>query len=245
MPAPAASAASRDVRGLRIGVPRAFVTGVDAAVAQAFDDALAAWRDLGATIVDVDLPHSSLAIPVYYLIATAEASSNLARYDGVRYGARTALGPTDSLRTMYERTRDEGFGAEVKRRIMLGTYVLSAGYYDAYYLKAQQVRAKLRDAYAGVLAEVDVIATPTAPTAAFPLGDKVADPLQMYLADIFTVSANLVGVPAISLPCGFSPEGLPIGCQLTGRMWAEDTLVRAGAALQSTTDWHLQAPRLS
>jgi aspartyl-tRNA(Asn)/glutamyl-tRNA(Gln) amidotransferase subunit A len=242
VPPPAATVASHDIRDLRIGVPRAFVEGVDSAVARAFDEALAAWRAMGATVVDVDLPHSSLAIPVYYLIATAEASSNLARYDGVRYGVRTPLGATDSLRTMYERTRDEGFGPEVKRRIMLGTYVLSAGYYDAYYLKAQQVRAKLRDAYAGVLQSVDVIATPTTPTPAFGLGEKVADPLQMYLADIFTVSANLVGVPAISLPCGFSPDGLPIGCQLTGRMWAEDTLVRAGAALQSSTDWHLRTP---
>ncbi len=243
--APPSTPAETGVRGLRIGVPRAFIAGVDAAVSTAFDGALAAWRELGATIVDVDLPHGSLAIPVYYLIATAEASSNLARYDGVRYGFRAGAAAPESLRGMYERTRDEGFGPEVKRRIMLGTYVLSAGYYDAYYLKAQQVRAKLRDAYAGVLAQVDVIATPTTPTAAFPLGEKASDPLQMYLADIFTVSANLVGVPAISLPCGFSPDGLPIGCQLTGRMWEEATLVRAGAAYQSATDWHLQAPSLA
>ncbi|MEZ5417630.1 MAG: Asp-tRNA(Asn)/Glu-tRNA(Gln) amidotransferase subunit GatA [Vicinamibacterales bacterium] len=245
-PRPAPDAPSEpSARGLRIGVPRAVIEGVDGAVSRAFDAALAVWRALGAEIVDVDLPHSALAIPVYYLIATAEASSNLARYDGVRYGLRAAIGPQDSLRTMYERTRDEGFGAEVKRRIMLGTYVLSAGYYDAYYLKAQQVRATLRDAYARVLAGVDAIATPTTPTPAFPLGEKVADPLQMYLADVFTVSANLVGVPAISLPCGFSDDGLPIGCQLTGRMWAEDALIGLAAAYQGATDWHLAAPSLA
>ena len=245
-PVPASTVADAPtVKGLRIGVPRAFIEGVDTAVERAFDEALDTWRRLGATIVDVHLPASSLAIPVYYLIATAEASSNLARYDGVRYGARAALSPDDTLRTMYERTRDDGFGAEVKRRIMLGTYVLSAGYYDAYYLKAQQVRATLRDAYTAVLADVDVIATPTTPTPAFPLGEKVADPLQMYLADIFTVSANLVGVPAVSVPCGFAPDGLPIGCQLTGRMWAEDTLVNACAAYQAATDWHLAAPALA
>jgi aspartyl-tRNA(Asn)/glutamyl-tRNA(Gln) amidotransferase subunit A len=231
--------------GVRIGVPRAFLDGIDAAVATAFDDALDAWRGLGAVVVDVELPDASLAIPVYYLIATAEASSNLARYDGVRYGFRAPLTSQDALRTMYERTRDEGFGPEVKRRIMLGTYVLSAGYYDAYYLKAQQVRAKLRDAYAGVLAGVDVIATPTTPTPAFRLGEKVDDPLQMYLADIFTVSANLVGVPAISVPCGFAPDGLPVGIQLTGRMWDEARLVDLAAAYQAVTEWHLRAPALA
>ena len=231
-----------DALGLRIGVPRAFIAGVDAGVAQAFEQTLAVWRDRGATVVDIALPNASLAIPVYYLIATAEASSNLARYDGARYGYRTPLTATDSLRDMYERTRDEGFGAEVKRRIMLGTYVLSAGYYDAYYVKAQQVRAKVRDDYAAAFATVDVVATPTTPTPAFKLGEKTADPLQMYLADIFTVSANLAGVPAMSLPCGLSPAGLPIGCQLTAAMWDEASLIRAGAAFQQATDWHLRTP---
>jgi aspartyl-tRNA(Asn)/glutamyl-tRNA(Gln) amidotransferase subunit A len=231
--------------GARIGVPRAFLEGVNDSVARAFDTALDTWRERGAVIVDVALPDASLAIPVYYLIATAEASSNLARYDGVRYGFRAPISAQDSLRAMYERTRAEGFGPEVKRRIMLGTYVLSAGYYDAYYLKAQQVRAKLRDAYARVLADVDVIATPTTPTPAFRLGDKVDDPLQMYLADIFTVSANLVGVPAISLPCGFAPDGLPIGIQLTGRMWEEARLVDLASAYQAATDWHWRAPALA
>jgi aspartyl-tRNA(Asn)/glutamyl-tRNA(Gln) amidotransferase subunit A len=237
--------APRDMQGLRIGVPRPFIEGVDAAVASAFAAALDAWGALGATIVDITLPNVSLAIPVYYLIATAEASSNLARYDGVRYGYRATLSAQDTLRTMYERSRDEGFGAEVKRRIMLGTYVLSAGYYDAYYLKAQQVRATLRDDYAAALETVDLIATPTTPTPAFRLGEKVADPLQMYLADIFTVSANLVGLPAISLPCGMSPEGLPIGCQLTARMWDEVALVRAGVAYQAASNWHLMTPALA
>jgi aspartyl-tRNA(Asn)/glutamyl-tRNA(Gln) amidotransferase subunit A len=232
-----------DVRGLRIGVPRRFIeSGVDPAVSQAFAAALSTWRDAGAAIVDVELPHAALAIPVYYLIATAEASSNLARYDGVRYGHRAALGPTDGLREMYERTRDEGFGAEVKRRIMLGTFVLSAGYHDAYYVKAQLVRAKVRDDYTRAFESVDAVATPTTPTPAFRLGEKTADPLQMYLADIFTVSANLAGLPAISLPCGFSPDGLPIGCQLTARRWDEATLFRAGATLQAATDWHVRVP---
>ena len=237
------AALTRGVAGLRIGVPRGFVsTGVDAAVLQAFEAALAAWRDAGATIVDVELPNAPLAIPVYYLIATAEASSNLARYDGVRYGYRTRLTPADGLREMYERTRDEGFGAEVKRRIMLGTFVLSAGYHDAYYVKAQLVRAKVRDDYTRAFETVDVVATPTTPTPAFRLGEKTADPLQMYLADIFTVSANLAGLPAISLPCGADADGLPIGCQLTARRWEEDTLLAAGAALEARTDWHTRRP---
>ena len=232
------------VEGLRIGVPRAFVSdGVDDAVRAAFDGALAALRDAGATLVDVDLPHARHAIPVYYLICTAEASSNLARYDGVKYGYRARTGKADDLRTMYSRTRDEGFGAEVKRRIMLGTYVLSAGYYDAFYLKAQQVRTLLRRDYEQAFARVDVVAMPTSPTPPFELGEKTSDPLQMYLADIFTVSANLAGLPAISVPCGFT-GGLPIGLQLIGRMFDEPTLVRAAAAYERLTDWHTRAPAL-
>jgi aspartyl-tRNA(Asn)/glutamyl-tRNA(Gln) amidotransferase subunit A len=237
------AALGRGVGGLRIGVPRRFLaTGVDGAVMAAFEQALAAWREAGATIIDVELPNAPLAIPVYYLIATAEASSNLARYDGVRYGYRARLEPTDGLREMYERTRDEGFGAEVKRRIMLGTFVLSAGYHDAYYVKAQLVRAKVRDDYTRAFADADLVATPTTPTPAFRLGEKTDDPLQMYLADIFTVSANLAGLPAMSLPCGFAPDGLPIGCQLTARRWDEATLFAAGAALQARTDWHARTP---
>ena len=232
-----------DVRGLRIGVPRAFVSeGVATAVLQAFTASLDVLSARGATIVDVDLPHARHAIPVYYLIATAEASSNLARYDGARYGYRTTLEPGDTLRTMYERTRDEGFGPEVKRRIMLGTYVLSAGYYDAYYLKAQQVRTLVRQDYERAFAAVDLIAMPTTPTPAFRLGEKADDPLQMYLADIFTVSANLAGLPALSVPCGFSEDRLPIGLQLTGRMLDEATLLRAGDAYQRDTHWHTATP---
>ena len=199
-----------DVKGVRIGVPRAFLgEGVDRRRPRRRSSRrCATLAARGATLVDIELPHAAYGIPVYYLICTAEASSNLARYDGVRYGYRTqARERTTALLQMYERTRDEGFGPEVKRRIMLGTYVLSAGYYDAYYLKAQQVRTLLRQDYERAFERVDVVATPTTPTPAFKLGEKTSDPVQMYLNDIFTVSANLTGLPAISVPCGFSPDG--------------------------------------
>ena len=244
-------ALSGDVRGLRIGVPRAFLgDGVDQPTLEAFAAALQVLTARGATIVDIELPHASDGIPVYYLIATAEASSNLARYDGVRYGHRAKLAKDDTLKHMYQRTRDEGFGPEVKRRIMLGTYVLSAGYYDAYYLKAQQVRTLLRQDYDRAFERVDLVATPTSPTPAFRLGEKTSDPVQMYLNDIFTVSANLTGLPSISVPCGFSPapaaarEGgrLPIGIQLTGRAFDEATLLRAADAYQRDTSFHAEAP---
>ncbi len=226
-----------DLRSLRIGVPRALLaSGVDAEVVQGLDDALAVLVARGATVVDVELPHARFAIPVYYLVATAEASSNLARFDGVRYGHRTRDART--LKSMYLRTRDEGFGAEVKRRIMLGTYVLSAGYYDAFYLKAQQVRTLIRRDYERAFDGCDVVALPTTPTPAFRLGEKVDDPLQMYLEDIFTVSANLSGLPAISVPCGFSSSGLPLGLQLTGRPFDEATLLRAADGYERDTDWH-------
>ena len=239
----AVSALTGDVKGLRVGVPRAFLgEGVDEAVSSAFAAALAVLEARGAVLVDIELPHAGYGIPVYYLIATAEASSNLARYDGVRYGHRAALTPDDGLREMYERTRDDGFGAEVKRRIMLGTYVLSAGYYDAYYLKAQQVRTLLRRDHELAFERADVIATPTTPTPAFKLGEKTSDPIQMYLNDIFTVSANLTGLPAISVPCGFSRDPLPIGLQLTGRMFDEATLLRAADAYQRDTAFHTRAP---
>ena len=232
-----------EVKGLRIGVPKAFLgEGVDAPVLAAFDEAMKTLAARGATLVDIELPHAGYGIPVYYLIATAEASSNLARYDGVRYGHRTTIEKDDTLLTMYERSRDEGFGAEVKRRIMLGTYVLSAGYYDAYYLKAQQVRTLLRRDFEQVFASVDVVATPTTPTPAFKLGQKTSDPIQMYLNDIFTVSANLTGLPAISVPCGFSADRLPIGFQLTGRMFDEATLLRAADVYQHDTAFHTEAP---
>jgi aspartyl-tRNA(Asn)/glutamyl-tRNA(Gln) amidotransferase subunit A len=242
-----------DVRGLRIGVPRHVMEdGVVDDVRAAFDEAISALTARGALIESVALPHARYAIPIYYLIATAEASSNLARYDGVRYGHRARVeeslrgsdGPAAGrlLQTMYDRTRDEGFGAEVKRRIMLGTYVLSAGYYDAYYLKAQQARTLLRRDYEQAFAHLDLVAMPTTPTPAFRLGEKTADPLQMYLADVFTVSANLAGLPAISVPCGFSRGGLPIGLQLMGPMFREETLLKAADALQRDTTWHVREP---
>jgi aspartyl-tRNA(Asn)/glutamyl-tRNA(Gln) amidotransferase subunit A len=237
-----AAALTGDIRGLRIGIPHAFVTdGVDEGVRRAVDEALDQLKREGASLVDVDLPHARYAIPVYYLVATAEASSNLARYDGVRYGHRSAARETQGLKAMYNQTRDEGFGPEVKRRIMLGTYVLSAGYYDAFYLKAQQVRTLLRQDYEAAFGKVDVVAMPTSPTPPFRLGEKTDDPLQMYLADVFTVSANLAGLPAISIPCGFS-ERLPIGLQLTGRLFDESTLLRVADAYQRVTGWHTQAP---
>jgi aspartyl-tRNA(Asn)/glutamyl-tRNA(Gln) amidotransferase subunit A len=244
------AALNGDANGLRIGIPRAFLgDGVDAPTLAAYEEALAALAARGATLVDIELPHAGYGIPVYYLICTAEASSNLARYDGVRYGHRAKLEKDDGLLQMYERTRDEGFGAEVKRRIMLGTYVLSAGYYDAYYLKAQQVRTLLRQDYDRAFERVDLIATPTTPTPAFRLGEKTSDPVQMYLNDIFTVSANLTGLPAISIPCGFSPdsgpesaERLPIGLQLTGRAFDEATILRVADAYQRDTSFHLAEP---
>jgi aspartyl-tRNA(Asn)/glutamyl-tRNA(Gln) amidotransferase subunit A len=231
------------VNGVRIGVPRRLLTeGVDASVARAFEEALSVLGARGATVTDVELPHAAHAIPVYYLIATAEASSNLARYDGVRVGYRATPGRNESLRRMYERTREEGFGAEVKRRIMLGTSVLSAGYYEAYYRKAQQVRTLIRQDYERAFALVDLVALPTTPTPAFRLGEKLDDPLQMYLADVFTVGANLAGLPALSVPCGFSAERLPIGLQLVGRMWDEATLLGVGDAYQRVTEWHRAVP---
>ena len=237
------SSLSGDVTGLRIGVPRAFLgEGIDDTVSSAFHASLQVLQSRGAVLVDIELPHAGYGIPVYYLIATAEASSNLARYDGVRYGHRATLAATDGVREMYERTRDEGFGAEVKRRIMLGTYVLSAGYYDAYYLKAQQVRTLLRRDHDQAFERADVIATPTTPTPAFKLGEKTSDPIQMYLNDIFTVSANLTGLPAISVPCGFAHDSLPIGLQLTGRMFDEATLLRAADAYQRDTAFHTRTP---
>ena len=231
------------LKGVRIGVPRGLLgEGVEAGVLEAFDQALAALVERGAALVDIELSHSRHAIPVYYLIATAEASSNLARYDGVRYGSRVAA---DGLVPMYERTRGAGFGAEVKRRIMLGTYVLSAGYYDAYYLKAQQVRTLIKDDYERALERVDVVAMPTSPTGAFPLGERTADPVQMYLADVFTVGANLAGLPAITVPCGFTVDGLPVGLQLTGRRMDEAAVLRAAAAYERVTPWTQERPALA
>jgi len=237
------AALTGEARGLRIGVPsRLLDTGVDADILRAVRTAIDTLRARGATVVDIELPHAKYAIPVYYLVATAEASSNLARYDGVRYGLRDAQ---NELGAMYSRTRERGFGAEVKRRIMLGTYVLSAGYYDAYYLKAQQVRTLILRDYAQAFERVDVVAMPTSPIPPFRLGERVADPLQMYLADIFTVSANLAGLPAVSVPCGFTADRLPIGLQLTGRAFDETTILRTADAYERDSEWWKQAPPIA
>lgn len=213
-----------DVAGKTIGIPRAlFGDGLDDEVREMTLAAVTNFEALGAKTVDVDLPYANYGIAVYYIIATAEASSNLARFDGVRYGFRAEDAP--ELRQMYFKTREEGFGAEVKRRIMLGTYVLSSGYYDAYYAKAQKVRALVKRDYVSAFKSCDAILTPTAPSVAFKIGEKSDDPISMYLSDIYTVSANLAGVPAISVPCGLSREGLPVGLQLVGNFWSEGTLL--------------------
>jgi aspartyl-tRNA(Asn)/glutamyl-tRNA(Gln) amidotransferase subunit A len=230
-----------NVRGLRLGVPRRMLEqGVDEAVRGCFFGALELFRGRGAELVDIELPHAKFAISTYYVVATAEASSNLARYDGVRYGFR-AEGARD-LREMYGKTRSRGFGPEVKRRIMLGTYVLSAGYYDAYYLKAQQVRTLIRQDYDEAFRKVDAVVMPTSPTPAFKIGERVEDPLALYLVDIFTVSANLAGLPALSVPCGLTPTRLPIGLQLTGRPFDEATLLRMGDSYERDTNWWKECP---
>ena len=229
------------VEGLRIGLPReCFVEeGVDAAILERVRAAVEELAAVGAKLVDVSLPHSSYGIAAYYLIATAEASSNLARYDGVRYGRRAE--PVRDIDDLYRRSRSEGFGAEVKRRIMLGTYVLSAGYYDAYYRKAQQVRTLLRADFESAFERCDMLAMPTSPEVAFPLGDKQGDPVTMYRSDVYTVAANLVGVPGVSIPCG-EVYGLPVGLQLVGRALDEATVLRVADAFQRVTDHHLRRP---
>ncbi len=220
-----------DISGMRIGFPRSlFGEGLDGEVRTAVENAINTYRELGAEIVDVDLPRAKYCISVYYIIATAEASSNLARYDGVRYGFRAE--DTPELRQMYRKTRDEGFGPEVKRRIMLGTYVLSAGYYDAYYRRAQQVRALLKEDFRKAFESCDAIITPTSPTPAFLLGEKVDDPLAMYLNDVYTVTANLAGVPGLNVPCGLSSGRLPIGFQLLGPYWSEPALLKLAEAYE-------------
>ena len=218
-------------RGLRIGVPREwFQGGTEAGVERRIREALAAYERMGATLVDVDLPHARYGVAAYYLVAPAEASSNLARYDGVRFGLRA---PAKALREMYGETRDAGFGAEPKRRIMLGTYALSAGYYDAYYLRAQKVRTLVRRDFDRAFERCDVVAGPVSPTVAFPLGEKVDDPLQMYLADVYTITCNLAALPGLSVPAGLHPENrLPVGLQLVGRPFDEATLLRAARALE-------------
>jgi aspartyl-tRNA(Asn)/glutamyl-tRNA(Gln) amidotransferase subunit A len=221
-----------DIAGKKIGVPRAlFGEGLDADVRKSVEQSIENYKKLGAEIVDVELPHAKYGIAVYYIIATAEASSNLARFDGVRYGFRAD--GSHNLRENYFKSREEGFGAEVKRRIMLGTYVLSSGYYDAYYSKAQKVRNLIRQDYINAFANCDAILTPTSPSTAFKIGDKSDDPLAMYLNDIYTVSANLAAVPAISVPCGLSDDGLPIGFQLVGKHWSENTLLNMASVYET------------
>ena len=231
----------RDLKTLRVGVPVEFFTeGLDSEVEQAVRAAIEELRHLGAEVKEVRLPRTDAAVAVYYVIATAEASSNLARFDGVKFGFRAK--ETKDLLELYIKTRQEGFGPEVKRRIMLGTYVLSAGYYDAYYGKAQAVRTLVCQDFDATFKEVDLIVTPTTPTAAFKLGEKSEDPLQMYLSDVFTISVNLAGLPAISLPCGFSKAGMPIGLQLIGRAFEEETMLRAAHAYEQSAQWHQKKP---
>ena len=238
------AALGNDLRGLRLGVAKEFmVGGLDPEVRDSVDAAIRQLQSLGATVEEVSLPHSEHAVATYYIIATAEASANLARFDGVRYGARVAgSDPTE----MYERTRGAGFGAEVKRRIILGTYVLSSGYYDAYYLRAQKVRTLIRNDFLKAFEKVDAIVSPTTPTAAFRLGEKTQDPLQMYLSDIFTISCNLAGISGLSMPCGFtkSPK-LPIGLQLLGKPLGEPTLFHIAHAYEQATGWHLERAPLA
>ena len=230
----------RSLKGLKIGVPAEYLSGApEQPVADAVNAALALLEQAGASLIDISLPNTPLAIPVYYVIAPAECSSNLSRFDGVRFGHRCAA-PRD-INDLFRRSRGEGFGAEVKRRIMIGAYVLSAGYYDAYYLKAQQTRRLLRDEFARALERVDVIATPTAPSVAFPLGERLADPVSMYLSDIYTASVNLAGLPAVSVPAGFS-DGLPVGLQIIGNYFREAQVLNVAHQYQQATDWHQRAP---
>ena len=231
-----------DVKGLRIGVPKEyFGEGIEPGVRRAVEEALRWYEGQGAKRIDVELPNSPLGVAVYYVIAPAEASSNLSRFDGVRYGHR-ATGYSD-LMDMYCRTRAEGFGTEVKQRILVGTYVLSHGYYDAYYLQAQKVRRLIARDFADAFKRCDVILGPTSPTTAFAIGSKASDPVQMYMNDIFTVSAPLAGVPALSIPCGFDEKGLPVGLQLTGPHFSEARLIGAAHRYQQATDWHLKVPK--
>jgi aspartyl-tRNA(Asn)/glutamyl-tRNA(Gln) amidotransferase subunit A len=231
-----------DIKGLKLGLPKEyFISGMQPEVEKSLREAVTTLEKNGAEIVEVSLPHTEYAVAVYYIIATAEASSNLARYDGMKYGYRA---PAKDLAETYLKTRHEGFGAEVKRRIMLGTYVLSAGYYDAYYLKAQKVRALIKKDFDEAFKRCDVIVTPTTPTTAFKIGEKTADPLQMYLSDIFTISVNLAGLPGISLPCGFDDAGMPIGMQLIGKHFDEATMLKVAHAYENVTEWHKKKPKL-
>jgi len=234
------AALTADLKGMKLGLPKEyFIEGLDPEVERAVREAVEQCRRLGAEIVDVSLPHTPYAIATYYVIATAEASANLARFDGVRYGARVeGEDPID----LYGKTRAAGFGTEVKRRIILGTYVLSSGYYDAYYLRAQKVRTLIRNDFVKAFEKVDAILTPVAPTAAYRIGEKTADPLQMYLGDIFTVTANLAGICGLSVPCGFTSSRLPVGLQILGPAFGEEKVLRVGHAYEQSTPWHKEKP---
>ena len=229
------AAVDGDIRGLKIGIPREYrVEGLSAEVDQLWKTGIDWLRAAGAEVVDISLPHTDYALASYYIIAPAEASSNLARYDGVRYGLRV---DGDSLEEMYENTRAAGFGDEVKRRILVGTYVLSAGYYDAYYRKAQRVRHLIRKDFMDAFGDVDAILTPTTPSAAFGIESPPTDPVEMYLLDIFTVTLNLAGLPGISVPAGLSQQGLPLGLQVIGRPWDEENVLRVGGVLETAADF--------
>jgi aspartyl-tRNA(Asn)/glutamyl-tRNA(Gln) amidotransferase subunit A len=231
------------IKGVRIGIPKEyFIEGMDIEVERSVMDSISILEGLGAIKKDISLPHTDYAVATYYILATAEASSNLARYDGARYGYRTKN--AKDLFDMYIRSRQEGFGPEVKRRIMLGTYALSAGYYDAYYRKAQQVRRLIKEDFDRAFESVDVIITPTAPTPAFKIGEKTKDPLSMYLSDIFTISVNLAGIPAISIPGGFCSGNLPVGLQISGKHFDEEMLFRLAYAFEQSTEWHKRKPAI-
>lgn len=236
------AAIGQDIKGIKLGVPKEyFIEGIEKEVELSVKNAIRKLEDLGAIPVEISLPYTGYAIATYYILATSEASSNLARYDGVKYGFRAE---GKDLLDMYRNTRAQGFGAEIKRRIMLGTYALSSGYYEAYYKKAQQVRTLIKKDFERAFQEVDMIVTPTSPTVAFKVGEKSADPLQMYLSDIFTISVNLAGVPGISIPCGFTRKNLPVGLQLIGKHFDEESLLKVAYAYEQATEWHKRRPNL-
>jgi len=233
----------KDVKGMRIGIPREyFASGMDPEVERSVKEAIELLKSMGATTVDISLPHTEYAVSCYYILAPAEASSNLARYDGVQYGLRGE--ESKGIIEMYTDTRQKGFGPEAKRRILLGTYVLSSGYYDAYYLKAQKVRTKIKGDFIKAFKECDCIVTPTSPTPAFRIGEKIDDPLSMYLSDIYTIPANLAGIPGISVPCGFTSAGLPVGLQILGNYFSESTLIRAAYTYEQAAGYYLREPAL-
>ena len=236
------SVIGQDIKGLKLGVPKEYFTqGIDPEVEAAVKQAISKLESLGAIPVEISLPHTGYAVAAYYILATSEASSNLARYDGVKYGLRVE---GEDLIEMYMKTREQGFGAEVKRRIILGTYTLSSGYYDAYYKKAQQVRTLIKQDFDRAFDKVDVIVTPTTPSPAFKSGEKTDDPLQMYLADIFTISVNLAGVPGMSIPCGFTSGDLPVGLQIMGKHFDEESILKIAYAYEQATEWHKRKPEL-